>query len=175
MKPLKNDNSRGFTLIELIMVIVLVALLGVTLSGIFNKGADSYSFIIGRKEALQDARQALFQIARDIRQIKDINNILSASESSLQFKIPVYQGADQTITYSYASNALTRNDNLLADGVSSLQFGYYDLHGNQLSGLFSPLNIWRIQVTLSVQKGKENVTLVTQAFPRNLKFGVVQQ
>lgn len=168
-------KSAGFTLVELIMVLVVIAFLGVTLGGVFKQVVNPYSFIIGRKEALQDARQAILQIARDIRQIKDINHILSASESSFQFKIPVYQSPDQTITYNFATNTVNRNDALLADGVTSFQFSYYDVGGNQLSGSFPPLDIWEIQVSLSVKKGDETVTLQTRAFPRNLKFGVVQQ
>ncbi|TSA10254.1 MAG: prepilin-type N-terminal cleavage/methylation domain-containing protein [Deltaproteobacteria bacterium] len=173
MKGLRKNSLAGFTLVELIMVIVVIAFLGVTLSMVFKKSADIYSFILGRKEGLQDARQALLQVARDIRQIKDINNILAASESSFQFKIPVYQNPDQTITYNFVNNTITRNGSLLADGVASFQFSYYDTDGNQLTEPISLLDIWEIQASVSVSKGSETVTLQTRVFPRNLKHGVV--
>lgn len=173
MKGLRKNSSAGVTLVELIMVIVVIAFLGVTLAGIFKKGAESYSFIAVRKGALQDGRQALLQVARDIRQIKDINNILAASESSFQFNIPIYQNPDQTITYNFVNNTITRNGSLLADGVASFQFSYYDTNGNQLTDPVSLLDIWEIQASVSVSKGSETVTLQTRVFPRNLNHGAV--
>jgi hypothetical protein len=53
---------------------------------------------------------------------------------------------------------------ILADGVTTLEFRHYDKAGAPTT---TPVNIWQIQIDLTVTKGGETQVFRMRVYPRN--------
>ncbi|MBU0759935.1 MAG: type II secretion system GspH family protein [Candidatus Omnitrophica bacterium] len=160
--------NKGFTIIELIMVIVIAGVLTAGTAPYINAVIERWQFLQFRNEAGTQARNALDWMVREIREVKDNNSFDIADSSRLKFT----NSSDISIDYTLSGNTLMRNSDALVSGVNSLQFEYRNVQNNIMSSL--PLSsgqrkqIWRIRVILTLSSGGETLTLETDIFPRNL-------
>ena len=76
-------GEAGFTMIELIMVIVLVSILGTFIFGVLTKSLDAQIAMQTRKERADDAILVLEKIGREVREAE---SIITASSNNLTFK-----------------------------------------------------------------------------------------
>ena len=173
-------NTKGITLIELVMVIVIVGILAGVSSMYIKETIDLWRFLTFRNEVVSGGRMALARMGREIRQIKDSDSIQIAESSRLRFiALDINgDGADDTLEfYRNATNSeLCRifNDspaggNILAGGITSLTFTYYDESNSPLTTPVSDTTqIYRINIELVIQSGTQTKTLKSQIYPRNL-------
>ena len=160
---------KGLTLIEMIITIVVTGiLLGVLMFSI--KGImDLWNFWSFRSESVSQGRIAVMRMVREIRQVRNESTIFIADNSRLQFN----DTNNQTIDYLWNGSNLTRNGNVLATGISNLNFTYYNISNAQLAPLplnaASRLEIYMIGLGLTIVSGDQNKTLVTRVYPRNLE------
>jgi len=157
-------GQSGFTLLELVVVTVILAIVaGITVQ-LLTSGVDAYHFISNRKDALQSARLALQRINRDIREVADQDSISIANATFLQFK----DIKGNAIEYSFSDGQLTRNGYLLADGIQSFRFRYKKADGTFLATPQDSLSfVWGILIELTVKVDDQSVALKSQIFPRN--------
>jgi prepilin-type N-terminal cleavage/methylation domain-containing protein len=164
MKPLK-----GLTLIEMVITVVIT---GIILGGLIIpiKGIiDMWDFWSFRSEIVSQGRIAAMRMVREIRQVKNETAIFIADRSHIQFN----DTNNQTIDYSLNGSNLTRNNNVLASGISNFTLAYYNTTNVQLAPL--PLNatnrsaIYMIGFGLTIVSGNQNKTLETRVYPRNLQ------
>ncbi len=170
-RPVKG--REGFTLIEVVIVIVLIGVLATVLIQPFHQGVPSFIAVETRGDLTAEARQATTRMVREIRNIqRDVDNgpeISSANATSITFTDVLSNG----ITFSLSGSTVQRNTNTLADKVSSLQFRYFDGSNAELTSL--PLSgpnrekVRRIRVVLTMQEGGQTVTVTGEAFLRNLR------
>ena len=73
--------------------------------------------------------------------------------------------SDTTLAYSLSSGNLSRNGDLLAQGVTSLTFTYWESDGTTAS---SASDLHLVEVDLTVTVGGEPYRVRTAAFPRVL-------
>lgn len=156
-----KPNRRGVTLIELVMVITIVGVLTGVSSMYIKETIDLWRFMTFRNELVSGGRLAIMRMMREIRQIKDNTSINAAETSRLQF----VDMNTNSIDYQLTSGNLMRNTDILASGVNSLTFIYYDINNNLTT---TPANIKRINITLQISSGGQTKTLNVQAYPRNL-------
>jgi hypothetical protein len=150
-------------------MVMTIAIVGVLAGGsmlYIRQVIYLWDFISFRSEVVSQARLAFSRMSRDIRQIRDPNSIILANSTRLQFN----DINSANINYYWANNSLTRNSDVLAGGVSSFNFTYYNLTNAQLANpLVSPqaTNIRRINIRINVASGIQNKTLETQVWPRS--------
>ncbi|MFC1592392.1 type II secretion system protein [Candidatus Omnitrophota bacterium] len=169
-------SRKGVTLAELVMVIVVVGILMSGLSLGVKEAIDLWLFLSFRNEIVSQGRMALTRMGREIRQMKtrtpSEEPILLADSNHLQFT----DVNDAVIDYQISSGSLMRNADILADGVSSLEFCYYDrdktaicspvCECNVAGGQLDDIEI--VGIRLQVQSGSQSMILRSQVYPRNL-------
>jgi len=157
-------NSRGVTLIETIVVIVLLAIMGLFTFQFVGSGVETYIIAANQAGLLAEAKLAIERMAREI---KDANIILvpasGSSGSSMNFirSHSTVVDSDTDITYQKSGGTLERKRGTnppepLAGNVSSFT-------------VTNDSNEIKIVLTLSLAGG-ENVTVQTKAYPKNLPF-----
>jgi prepilin-type N-terminal cleavage/methylation domain-containing protein len=159
----------GFTLMEIIMVIILLAIFSLGLGYFIMRAADSWQFLTSRYKAEQDARLCFNFIVRDLREISVDEHsdpeISSADSTSITF---TNSDGDQ-ISYSLSSNILYRNSDPLVANIGSFQLQYYN---KQMNEIINPTpgqlkQIWLIKVNLTLIIGKETLSYYSYVFSRN--------
>ncbi len=170
-RPVKG--KEGFTLIEIVLVLVIIAVLAGILIEPFRLGVKSYIGIETRADLTSQAREATTRMIRELRNIPKeagpVPEISAATATSISFTDVL----DNGVTFSLSGSTVQRNSNVLADQVSSLQFRYFDKDNNELTSF--PLigadrdKVRRILVILTMQEGTETVTMTGQAFLRDLR------
>lgn len=119
-------NKKGFTLIEVLVVIVVLGIVGSIGATILH---HSYELAYANRDALETTWQnkiALRRIASEIREIRSRNDLLTMNSNAIRF----VNTNGNTIQYSLSGNYLQRTINAsvsenLANGISSLTFLYY--------------------------------------------------
>ena len=170
-QPVKGKD--GFTLIEIILVLVIIGILAGILIEPFRQGVKSYIGIETRADLTSQAREATVRIVREMRNIQkkanDKPNITSADATSITF----VDNRGITISFSLSGSTVLRDTNILADKLSSLDFRYFK--GDNTALTTFPLSaadlddVRRILVILTLQENTETVTMTGQAFLRDLR------
>lgn len=164
---LRPVTSKGVTLIELIMVITIVGILTTVSSMYIKETIDLWRFLSFRSEAVAQGRLALLRMAREIRQIQNDASVRIAETSRFQFD----DMSAAMITYELSGSNLLRNSDILASGVSGLTFTYYDTSNQEIASPDvspNPTNIYRIDISVTIESGGQTKALRTQVYPRNL-------
>jgi len=157
-------NKKGFTLIELTIVIVILGIVavigGAILVHAFQAGNTSRNLI----DAAWQSRLALQRMTDEIR---EAHNIISTADNQ---HILSFTGIDGTaITYNLSGNHLVRNNINLADGVTALTFTYLDINDQTLA--YSPLDtdaVRCINIATTISKNNVTTSFQTLACPRNI-------
>jgi prepilin-type N-terminal cleavage/methylation domain-containing protein len=165
--------EAGFSLAELVIVIVVVSIAGIAFASMFTEAVKTYQFADTEKGMLQAGRYAEERIARELRRVKDANSIQAASATTFTF----IDRSDDTIGFSWsgvsgADLLYTKNgvSHTLAAGVDSLAFAYLKSDGTPAVPLVAPsaTDIRRVTVYLRLVKGTQKVETFGAAFLRLL-------
>lgn len=161
----KIKNTRGITLIEILLVVIIIGVLAGCLAPIITGTVDAWMFSSQRTAMLEDARTSLFRMAREIRLIRGETYISSFSPTLLEFQD--YYG--NNVRLEQSGTDLLRNGHVMASGLKTtggLLFLYFD--GNDLQTTVTA-NIRRIVVALTLENGAGELSLQNQVCPRNLQ------
>lgn len=141
----KLKGQSGFSFSELIVVVTLIGIIAGITGSMFIWGIDMFDFIAQRKDVMQSARFGMEIMVKDLRSVKSSNDIPTANNSSLSF----YNFNDQYITFSYDNGTLTRNGSALTEGLTDIDFTYFDVNGINLgSTVTDPSLIWQIDISI---------------------------
>jgi prepilin-type N-terminal cleavage/methylation domain-containing protein len=151
-------DQKGFTMIELIVVIVVLGLL--VLGGIFGvkQIMDGYSLAQANATSTQKAQNALGRIAIELSHITYNSsggryNLSAGTVNSVTY-IANFGGADETHTINQNADLVRfdNNDNMpLTDRVvtNGLQFSYWDGNGNSVGATAADMRL--IEIALMIQ------------------------
>lgn len=158
-------REKGYTLIEMVLVILLTGIIGSLIASVFMQGVQIYAGVDQRQEAGQRAGMAVGRMGQEIRGI----GRTGTGEPDIQiFTATAFEFKDlggNSIRFEQAGTNLNRNTDLLTSNVRSLMFAYLKKDGNTATVVS---DIWRIQVDLEIEVGSERVRLRSEIFPRNL-------
>ena len=172
-------HIRGFTLIEMIMSIVVIAIVGVITAVTIYVGVESYLLASRRMGLTQEARGALVRMVREIRGLdkrmsgSNMVGIITANVSTFRF----LDGSNNDITFDKSGTTLRRSGDaqatwdVLANNVSALTFKYYDSSNAELTSV--PLsqsninNIRWLSAEVTLTSAGQSVKMRSQVFPRD--------
>ncbi len=148
-----DGAQSGFTLLELVMVIVIIGIIGATGAQLLSGGVEAYE--TGRKQlaTLGKARYAADRLAWEIRQTEYTGasyNITSLTSS--QFRFVKTDGETVTVNSSAGNMQLTYNSvgfaTPLTDQLSNLTFSYYQADGQTAATVASQVRYVEANFTL---------------------------
>ena len=142
-------GKKGFSLIEMMVVVVILGLIVLGLVTFFTGGAKSWVAGQSQLEAQRNARQAMDIMVREVREASEVT---TNNDTKIIFDTPWVTG----ITYELLSNTIKRNNIPLIDNVSNLDFDYPSLS--------------KVHILLEVDvddDGKPDITLNTDVNLRN--------
>ncbi len=171
-------KQKGFSLIEMMVVVAILGLIVLGLVTFFTGGAKSWVAGQSQLEAQRNARQAMDRMVREIR---EGSNISSGSEISVTVDIPPLGGSSAySVTYALFGTTIQRIKNLtsnpLIDNVLKISeediFEYYDSNGVKYDSpdISTLPKISKIHINLKVDvddDGKPDITLNTDVNLRN--------
>jgi prepilin-type N-terminal cleavage/methylation domain-containing protein len=152
---------RGFTLLELVFVIILLGIIGAISSKILSQGLTSYLTAENLTNANWQSRLALERMVRDLHEIRSPADITTATAATIVFN----DMTGTAITYQLTGSTLMRNTQVLADGISSFTLSYFDQSGTTTA---VTTLIRYITINLSITLNNTNNTFITSVNPRNL-------
>jgi prepilin-type N-terminal cleavage/methylation domain-containing protein len=155
-------SQKGFTLIEIIIVIVILCIAaGITVKFLVD-GMRIYTMTVNQKTLFDEGKLALERMCRDIRDASNVTPF-AGTASSVTFvrtNATAQDGADEVITFQW--NGGTNPLEKVKAGIS------YPMASNVSAfDVTNTNNEIQIQLTLSLASG-ENVTLQTRVYPKNL-------
>lgn len=159
--------AAGFTLIELIAVIVILGVVAGLGSSLLVEIVDAWALYKDQRELAESATMSMDRMVREIRRAVSIS---SADDSDLQFMVI---GGD-SISFDLSGTTLRRTLNGTANGlaanVDSLTFTYYDISDLPLpTPVATPSDIRRIAAALTLSSGGARLETSSQVSPRRLQ------
>jgi len=117
------SNKKGFSLIELMVVVVILGLMVLGLVTFFTGGVRSWISGQSQLEAQRNARQAMDIMVREIREGNSF--AIGAGNDSITISYPTSFGKS-SVTYSLSSSTINRDGNQLINNVKTLSFSSTD-------------------------------------------------
>lgn len=152
-------RRNAFTLVEGILVITLATIITLVVAVYIREGVVSWKTLTGQKDLVLSSRSALARITREIKRIKQNNNILTHTSKECRF-IDV---DDEQVTFLQSGSNLMRNSDVLLENLQDpcgLQFTYLDKDGNETS---TPNDMKIIVCRLIVTKAENRFVLQSAA------------
>lgn len=167
-------NNKGFTLIEIIIVIIVLGVLSVFGFSFISTAVHTYSKMEKQKSLFDQAVMAMERISRELRDANSISSPANPGDSGSTLTFTKSHGTPQEtstydITFQLSDTTLQRIGSTtpaavdLADNVK-VSSGFLVERGT------SP-DEDEITITLILEEaGGENITLRTCIYPKNLAF-----
>src|SRR3989344_4753235 len=140
-------NKQGFTRIETIMIVSLLAVLSFGIGNFIVTSVQNWLLISGRQSAVSAARAAVSRVVAELKRIKKPQNILTAATAECQF----IDLNNQIVAFSQSGTNLLRNSDILTTNLASpegLRFKYLDASGEATDVALDIRSI-RVRVYLS--------------------------
>ncbi|MBI2345921.1 MAG: hypothetical protein HYV03_03385 [Deltaproteobacteria bacterium] len=164
---MRQHGPGGFTLIEMILTMVLVAMTVFGTASLVISALDSYGQARERRQAVQTARYAIDRMAREIRQITTpASYILLANGTTFRYATQLVPLA--FVTFQVNGNQLLRDVDLMAGNVVvGTGFSYFNAAGLPAVGI---ADIARVRLEVRIDTGVAaygQVHLQTDIYLRN--------
>jgi prepilin-type N-terminal cleavage/methylation domain-containing protein len=172
---MKNNikNKNGFTLIELMVVVAILAFIIIGTVSFFGGGVRSWISGQYQLQAQRDARMRLDQMVKEIREGDEFDNISDSNTVKVNYSVL----SKDSVTYEWAGNSgdgLKREGAPFLDNVHYISFTYSNESGIEMT---YPSNASKVLINLQVDLdgdaktgGNPDIVLNTEVNLRNYKF-----
>jgi len=165
---IKMANNKGFTLIEIIIVIIVLAILSIFGFHFLSTGIHTYSMMEKQKGLFDQATMVMERISRELRDANTISSPTSGDTSYAHLTFTKSHGTlEETTTYdiSFQLSGTTLRR------IGSTTPATVTLADNVVEGSIPFLNSSNeITITLTLESGEANITLRSYIYPKNLAF-----
>jgi len=173
-----HNRSRGYTLIELIISILLMGIVASLLASIIAVNFDTLAEVSNRKKLVTRGMLAVNLFQRELGMLIDSTNFVIANDQQLQFN----DKYGNTWEYKITSNEFTRQEigvgtaKVLAAPVvhANTEFTYYAADNSVLAS--TPLSeanrklIRLVKLVLVMDDGDSGIPLLSVVYPENMKI-----
>jgi len=142
------DRCRGFTLIEMVLVIILTAIIAALgskmLAAVFNSYQTSRDLI----QAQWQGTIAMERLSRDLRTIRSATaaDLTLAPSTQITFT----DTNANVISFTLSGTTLMRNGQPLADGINSLSFSYIASDGKTTAATAAQTHYVVVDIAVSI-------------------------
>lgn len=155
-------TSRGFSIIELIMVIVITSIIASVGGFVIFQGVKSYTTAEAATPIANKGSAALSQLTIDL------NNAVSFTSVGTQ-GMTFTNTSGETIVYAYSANTLTRQVNggtarTVTDQLTALNFTYYT---TALASTTIPASVRLVIIQMTLTGTVGPISLINSVYPRN--------
>jgi len=122
--PLRRLNSRrGFTIIELTVVVFVVGVLVVVVASLLIEAINTSAYVRRRNEVNYSLQQGVERMVDGLRANDEV------TEAGDDYITVVEDGAKVSYYFDSGSGKLYRDEEVLAEDVSAVKLVYYDADG----------------------------------------------
>ena len=170
MYPLKRTKQNGFTIIEVLMALVIMAMLMTAVAFAFDASVKNYNANQGIYKTTNTARQALLRITNDIRTAYDAGDITANDPDESQLTLFENEDYDVRCIYKYDSTEQALYLDIVGDGNDPylLCENVTEMTFKRTASLSDPDKIRsvRIKMTLTDDLGEVTQTLAAASVIR---------
>ena len=175
-------NTKGFTLIELILTIIAIGVFGNITANILGNASKIYKETLNKQKFVSEARHSFFRLNRDLNpQTWPDNDDISSSKS-----ITIKSANDWQLQYNIQSNnqlQLNLIQHPIIDPTAQIlskiihypssNISYYDNQNNLISDNSdaNSVRLTKIGVLYNNANHGYSLNLESYAYPYNFKFG----
>ena len=162
-----NKKQRGFSLIELMIVVAILSLMVLGLVTFFSGGARSWISGQSQLKAQREARIVMDTMVKEIREGKKVEN--GSYENGVTISYPTILGKGN-VTFELINGQILRNNvNILIDNIpgGGLIFDYFD---NEENPTADPTKASKLRINLKVDVDKDmnpDIIIETEVNLRN--------
>lgn len=163
-------SKKGFTLVEVILVIMMGAMISGSVAAIMMNQTESYEFIATRKQHMMNIRQAVNLLSNELRKLDD-GDVTAISKTRLDFVDEM--GANTYVKLDSAGSGLAvyYGNQVLIDNIKDFEITYMDGAGNVLDPVYAaPNDVKRfsLNVTTNEKSNEGEINFNTTVIPRSL-------
>jgi len=179
---IKKNTSNGFTMIEIVMVIVIAGIIGSMAASLLYQGAGVYVDETNRQGFVSESRSAFWRLMReaqgqrnpgDFDQSGQENlNIINAKDNSRVFRI----NSESENEFEFSYDGSSYND--LSTHLFSNSFSFY----NDVFSDITPANVQTLssseaetvrmtKLELTFEKDADRISFSSYIYPINFRFG----
>ena len=157
-------NNKGFTLIEILIVIIVLGILSIFGFQFLSTSLHTYSMMEKQKGLFDQATMVMERISRELRDAESISSPTSGNTSYAPLTFTKSHGTDEDsstdISFELSGSTLRRVGTAtvnLADNVDADSIPFLN-------------NSNEITITLTLESGEANITLQSYIYPKNLAY-----
>ena len=176
---MKILSSKGFTMIEIVIVIFITGIIGSMAASLLHQGSDIYVKETNRQGFISESRSAFWRLLRETQGQRTPEDFDQSGQESLNLKnaknIPrSFRISSNEFEFSLDGSSYSS----LSNSLSSNNFYFYNDDYSDITpsngGTLSPsaaelVHLSKVKITFS--KGSDSFLLSSYIYPINFKFG----
>ncbi len=171
---------RGFTLVELILVVGTIALVAGALVGLVGNSYKDWKLGSDRSTLLQDGHATIEQMVRILRQAKGFSAVTPSTDQAGDITFTDVDDVSKQFRLNTLTSELEYGQpgslSALAGSVSSLVFTCYDINGNALTGSVPAGSIQSVHIETTLADTENSFILSGRVFcPKDFTSVVINE